>query len=47
MRLWTLSRVVWIRNDKGRPPEELENSREPNRKGKDHLYHLFLHGYLN
>ena len=27
-RLWTPSRVIWIRYDRGRPPEDLGNSRK-------------------
>lgn len=39
IRPWTPSRVLWIRKGRGSHPEELENSREPNKKGKDSLCH--------
>lgn len=37
IRHWTPSRVLWVRKGRVSPPEELENSREPSKKGKDSL----------
>jgi len=39
IRPWTPSRVLWVKKGRRSPPEELENSREPNKKGKDSLCH--------
>lgn len=38
-RLQILSRVIWIRYDRGRPLNNQENSRESNRTGEDSLCH--------